>query len=283
MSYMFAGHYALWKGLLHHRDISTGNLMYFDLFGRKLGVLNNFDLSIDAAVDRTCARERTGTWPFMAIALIKGSDGKVNHIHGTYEVVDCGNMMPIIHTAFDAESFFWFLVWTTYRYDGGKLTRPKALKSFGSLKGHDSANAKAGFLKDADVLQLTPSHQESFDTVTELQILMDRLTGKRAQQEFGKLTDENVFKLFHDRLSLQFDNNFDDWFAEECEKIRLPRNRHGMQEQVCGKAEIWKNFPKEPRHGEKIGTIQQQSMLDSEMWIKLTSSDAYNPPKSTQV
>jgi hypothetical protein len=56
--------------------------MYYELLGRKLGVLNDFDLAVNAAIDRTFMRERTGTWPFMAIKLIEGSDGQVEHIYG---------------------------------------------------------------------------------------------------------------------------------------------------------------------------------------------------------
>jgi hypothetical protein len=56
--------------------------MHYELLGRKLGVLNDFDLAVNAAADRTFMHERTGTWPFMAIKLIKGSDGQVEHLYG---------------------------------------------------------------------------------------------------------------------------------------------------------------------------------------------------------
>ncbi|KAF8119507.1 hypothetical protein EV363DRAFT_1145673, partial [Boletus edulis] len=93
-------HLALWKKQVYHRDISPSNLMYQ---GKILGVLNDFDL---ASIQETATgTERTGTVPFMALALLREEalQGNVRHA--------CQH---------DAESFIWVLIWISLRYDDGK-------------------------------------------------------------------------------------------------------------------------------------------------------------------
>ncbi|KAH7923180.1 hypothetical protein BV22DRAFT_985391, partial [Leucogyrophana mollusca] len=90
-------HRDLWKGGVHHRDISAGNLMYYkDESGRVVGVLNDFDLATLVIGKGPTGNQRTGTVPFMARDLLtkEGLDGDITHIY-RHEV----------------ESFIWVLVW----------------------------------------------------------------------------------------------------------------------------------------------------------------------------
>jgi hypothetical protein len=48
------------------------------------GVLNDFDLSMLAIDGRIYSFERTGTWAFMAMALLKAKRGEVKHIYGAF-------------------------------------------------------------------------------------------------------------------------------------------------------------------------------------------------------
>jgi hypothetical protein len=178
--------------------------------------------------------------------------------------------------AFDAESFFWVLIWTAHRYEGGVVTRPHALKPFASLTQDTSATAKFYFLGKVEVLQLTPSHQGNLETLENLRDLFFNLVNPRVQQPYGKITDEKIFELMHDRLSPQFGDDLDEWLAEQYEKSGVERNPNGTRHPTL-KPELWKSFPKEPIDGEKTSTIQQQSMLDSEMWAKLISPSAFEP------
>ncbi|KAG9012900.1 hypothetical protein FRB94_004710 [Tulasnella sp. JGI-2019a] len=99
-------HRALWTLGFHRRDISELNLMYFRKYGKVFGVLNDFDFAtIDkAAVDTDSGWK--GTLPFMALGLLstRGLNGQVEHLY-----------------RHDLESFWWVLVWITFRYRGGKL------------------------------------------------------------------------------------------------------------------------------------------------------------------
>jgi hypothetical protein len=181
--------------------------------------------------------------------------------------------------AFDAESFFWVLIWTAHRYEGGVVTRPHALKSFASLTQNTSATEKFYFLGDVEVLQLTSSHQGSLDTLENLRGLFFNLVNPRVQQPYGKITDEKIFELMHNRLSPQFGDDLDEWLAEQYEKSGVERNSNGARHPTF-KSELWNLFPKEPIDGGKASTIQQQSMLDSEMWAKLISPSAFDPQES---
>ncbi|KAG0699553.1 hypothetical protein DFH29DRAFT_1014269 [Suillus ampliporus] len=107
-------HLALWKGGVHHRDVSPPNMMYYmTKNGVLMAVLNDYDLSSLAITPGPQGNERTGTVPFMALDLLspEGQQGKVKHLY-----------------RHDLESFMWVLVWVCLRYRNGVLlpsqTRP---------------------------------------------------------------------------------------------------------------------------------------------------------------
>ncbi|KAG0696690.1 hypothetical protein DFH29DRAFT_1082776 [Suillus ampliporus] len=107
-------HLALWKGGVHHRDVSPANMMWYRTKnGFLMGVLNDYDLSSLVITPGPQGNERTGTVPFMALDLLspKGQRGQVEHLY-----------------RHDLESFMWVLVWVCLRYRNGVLlpqgTRP---------------------------------------------------------------------------------------------------------------------------------------------------------------
>ncbi|KIK40988.1 hypothetical protein CY34DRAFT_806585 [Suillus luteus UH-Slu-Lm8-n1] len=142
-------HYALWDNQVHHRDVSPSNLMVYKTSdGRYIGVLNDFDLS--STRDTPSGQERTGTVPFMAIALLKKDaiEGKVQHLY-----------------QHDAESFLWVFAWVCLRYEKGQLLRKgrpldEWLK-FDAIRCHSE---KAAFLlEDRHDMKPSQSHKKNWD------------------------------------------------------------------------------------------------------------------------
>ncbi|KAG1883332.1 hypothetical protein F4604DRAFT_1982804 [Suillus subluteus] len=99
-------HLTLWKEGVYHRDISPGNLMWYWKDGKRMGVLNDYDLSSLANDQGPRGNERTGTVPFMALDLlcVKGQRGEVKHLY-----------------RHDLESFIWCFAWICLRYKRGVL------------------------------------------------------------------------------------------------------------------------------------------------------------------
>ena len=97
-SILFVGLYLLWKIGIAHGDVSLSNMMYYEQDGKKYGVLNDFDLAAIMAVgERTPKKqgfERTGRLPFMAIDLLRHSNGQISRWF-----------------RHDLESCMWCLVW----------------------------------------------------------------------------------------------------------------------------------------------------------------------------
>ncbi|KAF9458564.1 hypothetical protein BDZ94DRAFT_1173311 [Collybia nuda] len=87
-------HYLLWEQGIKHGDISTANLMWDPESQR--GILNDFDLATTPNRAGPSGTERTGTVPFMALALL------------SEEYLEGQNVREYHH---DLESFIWVLVW----------------------------------------------------------------------------------------------------------------------------------------------------------------------------
>jgi serine/threonine protein kinase len=83
----------LWKKGIRHGDISLGNLMWDDR--RKVGVLNDFDLSRFAGQTGASGQDNAGTLPFMALDLLS-EEGLRGGIPRRYR--------------HEAESFAWSLI-----------------------------------------------------------------------------------------------------------------------------------------------------------------------------
>ncbi|KAG2149146.1 uncharacterized protein EDB93DRAFT_1250070 [Suillus bovinus] len=76
-------HFTLWKEGVYHRDINLGNLMWYRINGRLIGVLNDYDLSSLADDPGPRGNERTGTVPFMALERLtpEAQRGEVKHLY----------------------------------------------------------------------------------------------------------------------------------------------------------------------------------------------------------
>ncbi|KAG1826528.1 hypothetical protein EV424DRAFT_1599821 [Suillus variegatus] len=105
-------HLTLWKEGVHHRDVSPGNLMWYWKDDKRIGVLNDYDLSSLADDSGPRGNERTGTVPFMALDLLteEGQIGEVKHLY-----------------RHDLESFMWCIAWISLRYKNGALL-PRGLR-----------------------------------------------------------------------------------------------------------------------------------------------------------
>ncbi|KAG1895329.1 uncharacterized protein F5891DRAFT_984273 [Suillus fuscotomentosus] len=97
-------HVTLWKEGVYHRDVSPGNLMWYWRGDKRIGVLNDYDLSSLADDPGPRGNERTGTVPFMALDLLtkEGQRGEVKHLY-----------------RHDLESFMWCFAWISLRYKNG--------------------------------------------------------------------------------------------------------------------------------------------------------------------
>ncbi|KAG2130825.1 uncharacterized protein EDB93DRAFT_1331954 [Suillus bovinus] len=115
-------HLTLWKEGVHHRDVSPGNLVWYWKCGRRIGIMNDYDLSSLADDPGPQRNKRMSTVPFMALDLFteECQQGKVKHLY-----------------RHDLESFMWCFVWTSFRYENGVLL-PRNLRCFGEWGALDA-------------------------------------------------------------------------------------------------------------------------------------------------
>ncbi|KIN94639.1 hypothetical protein M404DRAFT_1008200, partial [Pisolithus tinctorius Marx 270] len=129
-------HYALWREGIHHHDVSSGNLMYYRVDSKVMGVLNDYDLSSLTSSANPLGNERTGTILFMAIDLLEedGQDGRVEHLY-----------------RHDMESFIYVFIWISLQYKDGKSLNPGPLDSWAKVDARESAMKKICFLTSTEV------------------------------------------------------------------------------------------------------------------------------------
>jgi hypothetical protein len=125
-------------------------MVYQTADGRWVGVLNDYDLS-STRDDGPSGNERTGTIPFMALALLttQAIEGKVEHQY-----------------QHDAESLIWVLAWVCLRYEDGKVRSDRPLDAWLKADANGCREKKKDFLgggcQDA---QPSPSHQNNWEVV----------------------------------------------------------------------------------------------------------------------
>jgi hypothetical protein len=91
------------------------------------GVLNEFDLAVDADVKSASSKQRTGTRPFMAIDLLW------DH--------------PSVHMyRHDLESMFYVLVWITSRFHNGEEIADPPLQEWADQGGTALVDKKLSFM-----------------------------------------------------------------------------------------------------------------------------------------
>ncbi|KAG2359068.1 hypothetical protein BDR07DRAFT_1415906 [Suillus spraguei] len=93
-------HATLWKEGVYHRNVSPGNMMWYKIDGKLMGVLNDCHLSSLANDPGPRSNERTGTVPFIAFDLLteEGQRGEVEHVY-----------------RHELESFVWCFTWVSMR------------------------------------------------------------------------------------------------------------------------------------------------------------------------
>jgi hypothetical protein len=103
------------------------------------GVLNDFDLAVDADIKSASSKQRTGTKPFMAIDLLR------DH--------------PSVHMyRHDLESMFYVLVWITSRFHNGEEIADPPLQEWADQGGTALVDKKLSFM-----LSLPPPPTAEFD------------------------------------------------------------------------------------------------------------------------
>ncbi|KAG2346936.1 hypothetical protein BDR05DRAFT_759322 [Suillus weaverae] len=172
------GHRALWKGGMHHRDVSPSNLMGYWFCGQFIGVLNDYDLS-SFQRDSSSSLERTGTVPFMAVNLLmpEAITGKVKHVY-----------------AHDAESFIWVLTWVCLRYEGGNLfSKNRPLDEWLKMDAIRCSEEKTHFWSvRLSTMRPSRSHEGSWDIVKKCFLGIHSLYTPLG---YRKLADQLVFEL----------------------------------------------------------------------------------------
>lgn len=90
-----------------HRDVSVGNIMITLKDDEMKGFLIDWDLCLDLTKEGAAQSERTGTWQFTAIRLLREHDN---------------GETPVAQRVDDVESFLHVLTWMALRYTTHSLT-----------------------------------------------------------------------------------------------------------------------------------------------------------------
>lgn len=215
------GHYGLWKGGVHHRDISAANLMYYWLEGKAIGVVNDFDLATLAGCERKFGDERTGTIPFMAMELLQkeGQGGTLLHRYG-HEI----------------ESFIWVFLWVSCQCSETDGTlREGFLADLGKVCASECAEKKANFIT------IDPHLPEDVDGIREtiawkcINFLFDQtykrgkdsMSLKQCLTKLGRTdgstsTAGDIKEEIAELRGKLYDEDVDEVFREFAAKILLP-------------------------------------------------------------
>jgi Fungal protein kinase len=150
------GHYHLWKLGIWHRDISTGNLMYWrDENGHAYGKLSDFDLSSRKG-QLSNNKQRTGTLLFMAIELL-------------------GARSPIVHKyEHDVESFYWVLLCAVLCAKDGRADCP--MRDWGNLQMETLSKEKTYYISTPHgdpAFQPAEARQNDFSRFSEVLVAVE--------------------------------------------------------------------------------------------------------------
>lgn len=148
------------KAGILHRDISYTNLMAEEIDGSFRGILNDFDLAVMNNNLAKSSLERTGTLPFMALALLKNPTN-----------------LPHLFRH-DVESLFYVLVWIAVQYDErGNRIKTKQIEDWRAAETIEAMRkAKNDFLIDPmKNLVLTGFYQDLERWITKFSLMVKKL------------------------------------------------------------------------------------------------------------
>ena len=146
--------------------------------GQWAGVFNDYDLS-STPDDGPSGNERTGTVPFMALALLtpQAIEEKVEHLY-----------------QHDAESLIWVLTWVCLRYEDGKVRSDRPLDAWLKADAIGCKKAKKDFLgggcQDA---QPSPSHETNWEVVLSC---LTHVSAMYLPRRVAALEDEYIFNTW---------------------------------------------------------------------------------------
>lgn len=119
--------------------------MYRLVDEKPVGVLNDWDLAVDAFEPGHAALERTGTVPYMALELLAAiySGKAIPHIYG-----------------YDREAFIWVSIWLAVCYEHGTLREDHPLRAWQTGDYNTCSEKKSHFMmnwQDDNYLGSLPS------------------------------------------------------------------------------------------------------------------------------
>ncbi|KAI0641964.1 hypothetical protein C8Q79DRAFT_918222 [Trametes meyenii] len=211
------GHRLLWeKANILHRDVSVGNILIKGekkLDDKFTGFLHDFDYSsmvpdpetvvdaststqasvddlgadvpgapVPSSVDPSSQKERTGTYYFMAIEILKVPDS-IHNIHH------------------DLESFYWVLLWVIVRHTNHGQGEDICNDIFKYGNDKDSASAKRDWLES--IMLEIPDNKPLSYLLKELTVLvLEHIPTTRRNAKPTLLTYEAVLEIFDTALAM---------------------------------------------------------------------------------
>ncbi|KAG9221804.1 hypothetical protein CCMSSC00406_0006747 [Pleurotus cornucopiae] len=180
-------HWVYERAGILHRDISVKNLMFRQKNDTIVGVLNDFDLATPAAkLDKgPTSKQRTGTWPYLAIELLDPSTW----------------LQPPPHLyRYDLESFFWVLL--TLAVDPDKSVTYNILR-WSEYDHVTLYNTKSSFFFNVGIQEtpLQPQYERLRDRLTHLAYLFDDAKRARVRSSSNTIVEMVTAETFLKILS----------------------------------------------------------------------------------
>jgi hypothetical protein len=184
-------HVFLWSRGVEHGDPSLWNMMYNEEL--HCGVLSDFDLSVSRRNPWVPGTDRTGTIPFMALALLtdKYWNGEIERKY-----------------RHELEAFIWVLPFVFLRYQNGESQQGTPVDPWMTANYHACFNEKSGFRTFPKLPEMKERCQSDFKDHWELAqwliLLLGNIDDKTYYQSTSEVNDSqrlaSVWPLFVERL-----------------------------------------------------------------------------------